>query len=382
MDKTLRALHLASFLGNIGDYANHQGFCKKFKEILPIEFTQLEIRKFYKNRGEMKFDDAFIDLINQHDVLILGGGGFFDLKWDYSNTGTTMDFSEELINKIKIPVLVNAMGYHEYGDVKEENILKFKNFLGIISQKKNWLISVRNDGSFSRMQARYPEYMDQVMKVPDHGFFFSPENYSRLGLQNQDAIWIGLNVTNDLFNEYFNKDVTAAEFNRLMSEGINQLLGENNRYKIILFPHVHQDIATIGTVLEGIEDRYKRENMVVAPLLMTSGSIEHVFDLYRICSVVIGMRFHTNVCGMSMNIPTVGLAGHEQISSLYDEFGLSERCIKVDNTQFFQELSGVIKSSLGSVDQIKKKYSKIMVTLNSEADAYRQKVVKWLDSLQ
>jgi polysaccharide pyruvyl transferase WcaK-like protein len=378
MKSKIKVLHLASFLGNIGDFANHQGFYKKFQEHIPAEFTQLEIRKFYKNRSEMKFDDSFLELIHTHDLLVLGGGGFFDLKWDYSSTGTTIDLSEKFIQDIKIPVLVNGMGYHEYEEVKEENVAKFKNFLKIITDNKNWFISVRNDGSFGRMKARYGSLVDKVLKVPDHGFFFSPKEYSRFGLEDKNTVWIGLNLTNDLFNECFNKGLGTEEFNQLMGKFINRILQENSRYKIILFPHAHQDISTTAAVIGAVEDKYKRERIVVAPLITVEASIEQVFDLYRICSLIIGMRFHTNVCSIAMNIPTIGLAGHEQISALYNELGIQERCIKLDTTQFIDRLEALLKDGLPASDQVKKAYQKVNLLLDKEVENYYKKLDEWM----
>ena len=379
----IKILHLASFSGNTGDFANHQGFYKKFTENIPAEFTQLEMRKFYKNRAELKFDDDFIKLINNYDLLVLGGGAFFDLKWDYSNTGTTIDFSEDFIKKIKTPVLVNAMGYHEFGDVDQQNINKFRNFLNLIINNKKWFISVRNDGTLERMCNRYGELIDEnrVLKVPDSGFFFSPKEYSQFYLDDKnETTWIGLNVTNELFNKSFNKDLDVDKFNGLISQFINKVLKDDGSRKVILFPHAHQDVSTIGIIMNEIEDKYRREKIVVAPLF-TEGKqpIEQAYDFYRICSCVIGMRFHANVCCVGMNIPTIGLAGHEQISSLYDELGLSKRCVKINSSQFVDELLSKLDSSLEMADVIKKEYSQVNIALNKRAELYHKRIKDWVN---
>ena len=355
--KKLKVLHLASFLGNIGDYANHRGFYKMFRKVAPVaEFTQVEIRKFYKNRSELKFDNNFLKQINNHDLLVLGGGGFFDLQWDYSNTGTTVDFTEEFINGIKIPVLVNAMGYHEYEEVKEKNVKKFKNFLNIILNKDNWFVSVRNDGSFERMFSRYGKLVNKVLKVPDSGFFYSPKRHCQLNLKDKNTIWIGLNITNDLFNKNFNKDLDVDTFNNLFGQFISQVLKENKNYKIIFFPHAHQDLITISIILNKLDDKYKREKIMVAPFVTQENSIDQVFDLYRLCLCVVGMRFHTNVCSVGMGTPSIGLAGHEQVSALYRELYMPERCVKLDNINFISELRNKLFKTIKSKNKIRLKY--------------------------
>jgi len=382
INRKIKVIHLASFLGNIGDFANHQAFYKQFKKNIPAEFSQVEIRKFYKNRAEIKFDDSFVQLINRHDMFILGGGGFFDLNWDYSNTGTTIDFSEKFIQDIKIPVLVNAMGYHEFKEVKEKNIKKFKNFLEIITSNKNWFLSVRNDGSFSRMQARYGNNItDKIIKVPDNGFFYCPENYYQFHLQDKDTIWIGMNITNDLFNKNFNNGLNADAFNYLMAQFVNRILKSKKKYKIIFFPHAHQDIGVIGAIMSKIEDKYKREKILVAPLFTQEKSIGQIFDLYRICSCVIAMRFHANVYAIGMNIPTIGLAGHQQIYSLYEELALLNRCVMANNDNFTDELFHKLSSTLNTEDKIVKDYVKINATLNKQAVLYHNKIKDWIKNL-
>lgn len=107
-------LHIASFSGNIGDVINHYGFYKSFN-IDESHIEKIEIRRFYRNcvgADKLNFDERLIDKINSKKVLILGGGGFFDVYWNESLTGTTFDMSQKFLDKIKIPVLVNASSYY------------------------------------------------------------------------------------------------------------------------------------------------------------------------------------------------------------------------------------------------------------------------------
>ncbi len=374
----LRVLHLAAFSGNIGDIANHQGFYKQFTKTIPATFTSLELRRFYKNRSELAFNEAFVEMVNQYDLLVLGGGGFFDLRWDASHTGTTMDFSEQLIQDIKVPVLVNAMGYHEFEDVQEAHVKTFNTFLTRITQHPRWFVSVRNDGSYARMQARYGKSMERVLRVPDHGFFFAPQHHDLCQLEDANTLWIGVNITNDLFSKRFNHELNTERFNVLMSDMLRRMLQERPHCKLILFPHTHQDVETIGTLLRMLEDKYKRERIVVAPLFVEGASVEHVFSLYRLCSAVVAMRFHASVCCIGMQIPTVGLAGHEQISSLYEELGLQEWCVKADREQFANDVLERVNQCLAQKDAIQERYTQVMHTLSEQSDLYLSRVKQWL----
>lgn len=76
-----KILHVASFVGNIGDNASHMGLHNILKSIVKIPFTidEMEIRRFYKNYNlpdKMMFDSQFVHLANCYDLLIIGGGWF------------------------------------------------------------------------------------------------------------------------------------------------------------------------------------------------------------------------------------------------------------------------------------------------------------------
>jgi polysaccharide pyruvyl transferase WcaK-like protein len=90
------------------------------------------------------------------------------------------------------------------------------------------------------------------------------------------------------------------------------------------------------------------------------------------------MRFHSNLCAIGMGIPSLGLAGHEQISSLYDELGLSARCIRLDDRQFVGKLLDKLNDTLQMLESIKEQYASINIKLNCQADLYYRQLREWL----
>ena len=105
----MKILHVASFVGNIGDNASHIGLYS----ILDVFFsdydvTALEIRRFYKNyqhADRRQFDEAFVKYANSFDLLIIGGGGFLDYWVENSATGTTLDMDPTLLPKLSVPFI-------------------------------------------------------------------------------------------------------------------------------------------------------------------------------------------------------------------------------------------------------------------------------------
>ena len=170
---TLKVLHLASFSGNMGDNANHRGIRKIFNKYLNFNMTydELEIREFYISWGKRFFDSSFADLVNDYDLLIIGGGNFFDLYLDKSVTGTTINMTEQILQKIKTPIVFFGVGFDPYKGITDELINRFKRFLDNLLESEKVFISLRNDGSVENIKKYIgEEYVKYICKVPDGGF--------------------------------------------------------------------------------------------------------------------------------------------------------------------------------------------------------------------
>ena len=132
----MRILHLAAFTGNSGDCLSHAAFQAQFRDTVCSEavFKEVNLRDFYKNNRLRRFDAAFAREINNHDVFVLGGDLMFDVRWPYSATGTTLDFSRDFIDSISVPVILNGIGYAEppgAADEGEQQVVftRFRDFI-------------------------------------------------------------------------------------------------------------------------------------------------------------------------------------------------------------------------------------------------------------
>ena len=379
----MRIIHIASHKGNIGDIFNHAGFYQYLDKIFDKKYSieKIELRDFYYSaKNKKNFDKVFADYINTFDLCIIGGGGFFDAQWDNSQTGTTLDFSVDFINSVKIPVIVNAMGYHEYPDKTNEIICqKFNNFLNKILDKSNWLVSVRNDGSFERIEKRYKNIaLNKILKVPDNAFFTILQPPRLFNPIQRESGVIGICVTNDLFSKYYNGNIKTTDFNRIIANFVNNQA--KCQRKIIFFPHTPDDINTINEVLRYVDGYTKRNQIVIAPF--EASDIQSVYNLaeyYKRCDFIIGMRFHSIIMGINLNIPTIALAGHQQIEGLFSELNLSDFCIKVNKTDIDEKLNVIINNLLND-NSIEKRYALIYRKLNSEKIFYLKNLKDFIES--
>src|SRR5699024_1444214 len=164
--KRINALHIASFNGNIGDNANHNGLRRNLEEILDnnISFDEIEMREFYQSWNLRDFNsNEFIDLCNSYDLIIIGGGNFFELKWDYSYTGTTVNLSDVTLSRIKTPILFFGLGCDIGKGSNRSTIKKFDNFLEMVTDSEQFMVTVRNDGSYETIEKLYgSKYYNKV----------------------------------------------------------------------------------------------------------------------------------------------------------------------------------------------------------------------------
>ncbi|TKD70741.1 polysaccharide pyruvyl transferase family protein [Pseudalkalibacillus hwajinpoensis] len=386
--KTIRALHIASFNGNIGDNANHNGFRTRLKETLGchVEYEEIEMREFYKSWAIRDFNsEDFVDACNSVDLVIIGGGNFFELKWDYSFTGTTINISEESLDKIKTPILFHGVGCDIAKGASESTVIKFESFLKKILNNKKNLISVRNDGSYETINKLYDgKYIEQIYKVPDGAFFFESKQFDFPEL-NSNYRSIGINVVSDMkdirFNGKSENGIEYEEFIEKFAEEINVFLYNNIEYQIILFPHIYSDLQAINDLLEKIDDRLRRTKIVIASCLTGSGSEEYIFGLYKQCEFILGMRFHSNVCSIAQEIPTIGMSSYKKIVDLYDEINLSDRVVEVNKRGFQNELREQIHYTINNIDEIKLRYKKANQKIYIESKYFYEGVKDWYTNL-
>ncbi|WP_313345194.1 polysaccharide pyruvyl transferase family protein [Sedimentibacter sp.] len=380
----IKALHVASFNGNIGDNANHNGFRKRLIETLgrEIDFTNIEMREFYKSWNLRDFNSYdFINLCNNHDIVVIGGGNFFELKWDYSYTGTTINIKEETLELIKTPILFHGVGCDIAKGASQNSIEKFRLFMERITSDKNIMVSVRNDGSYDTIKKLYGNLFDnKFYRVPDGAFFMESKKYDFPETKNNYK-FIGINVAADMKDIRFNSEVkdciSYENFINGFAIELNELLKKHENYQMLLFPHIYSDLGAIYDLLEKIEDKYRRTRFVVSPCLTGKGSEEYIFGLYKECDFIMGMRFHSNVCAIAQNIPTIGLCSYKKILDLYREVNLSDRVVEVNKFGFENFLREKIDSTIINLDNIRNDYKRVNSNVFKESVEFYDAVKNW-----
>ncbi len=378
--KKLSALHLASFNGNIGDNANHNGFYALMESIknYKFEYTELEIREFYWK--ERFFDSAFVDYANGFDILIIGGGNYFELWVDHSPTGTSIMIEPELFKQIKVPVLFNALGVDPGNGASQEACEKFKCFLDVILADPKNMISVRNDGALASI-CKYigGQYLDQIYWTPDAGIIVACDD----GFLQMDREYLAVNLAGDMLDVRFPNNaggISYSKFIEQIAEILLNTLYEGFVDEIVLIPHMYKDLGCINDLLGHFPDEIIRTRIVVAPLLHGKGSELKIFSIYKNAKITFAMRFHANLCSIGFGTPTIGLNSYIQIQQLYRELGISNYCVCVNKSDISDSLEAVLSIIKADLPKHRGRFCSISAKQKEYIAKYSKHIGLWLDS--
>lgn len=374
--RVLRVLHLASFAGNIGDLANHAGARRMLAECLGfrLEFTDLEIREFYwKQRS---FDDDFVGYANSFDLLIIGGGNYFELWVDHSATGTSIDISPECLAKLKVPTMFFALGVDTGQGYSQQSAHRFNAFMATILEQRSMFACVRNDGSARALREVLGEQTaSRIPTMPDGGFF---ADSAGCRLAEFDSGCIGINIAGDMLERRFNRGLDTDGFLRELANALRVVLDARPKLRIDLMPHIWRDSILIAQLLPMIPDPYLRRRISVGRLDPGETGLDRFLQNYRDFDLVLGMRFHANVCPIGMGVPSRGLLNYPQVDHLYEEIGMSDRLIDVRNAGFGNHLVNAVLHDLADLPSQRQRCIDRVAQLRHQAYATLTQVDGWL----
>lgn len=376
--KPLNVLHLASFAGNIGDLANHAGARLMFAKHLDFElsFTELEIREFYwKQRS---FDEDFIRYANSFDLLIIGGGNYFELWVEDSATGTSIDISPELLAAISVPTVFYSLGVDTGQGYTDQAATRFRGFISKVLSREDMFVCVRNDGSTLALQEVLGESeASQISMMPDGGFFALEKTHVQ-GERDVSTSSIGINLAGDMLERRFNGEISSGVFLEEMARSFTTLLEAKNHLTLELIPHIWRDVSLIAELLTLIPDRYLRRRISIAPLAPVKAGLADFLRRYEHHDLVLGMRFHSNVCSIGMNTPTIGLLNYPQVALLYKETQLQDRLVDVRCSGFGKKLEEKALQDLDNLDAVRGRYKTVMEQVNRQAHGTLAELNAWM----
>lgn len=382
LKKKLSVLHVASFIGNVGDNANHKGSEFLRNQFLDYEFeiTRKEIREFYWKEWIFNSED-FVEEANSYDLVMIGGGNYFELWVESSKTGTSIDLDLKYLKKINTPILFYSLGCDLGQGVPQTNVEKFRMFMDHLTNSEKYFVSVRNDGALGNIEKIYADrYKNKIVEIPDGGFFTNAPNLNHYELE-REMTNVLINVAGDMPEVRFpgtNGKITYESFTEEFAKIIEELSFEyKHNLNFIFVPHIFRDIKTSYDIISNINDKVRRKNVKVAPYLIGDKGHDYIFSLYKQTDLILGMRFHSNVCSYALKKNVIGLVNYVQISNLYKDINSNEY-VEVNKEGFTEEFKDKIRNHLNERESFENLSNKVKKTLFEEARIEYMKLNNWL----
>lgn len=298
----MKILHSYCLNFNIGDYYLGIGVKNLLRRYLPVDLIA------ETNLQGTVFNEYFIDNVvnKQYDFLVIGGGGIIHgAHWP---NGWFWLIREELIERIRIPFIVYGAGYNYFAD--EGGIPPVGKSHLAETLRHAAYFSVRNDGSHARL--RDQTGIDASV-VPDPGFHI---NMDRSYENPETAPFVVVQLANDKPEHRFR----GAEGEDAFVAGLRQaVMGLSRKYKVILAPHVRDDLAISHRVVEGIDNAAVWD----FPRYAFDRSAESV-GYYQNAEFVIAMRGHGQIVPFAFGTPVISLENHPKHVGLMHELGVAE----------------------------------------------------------
>ncbi len=379
MSGVKRILHLASFSGNIGDNINHAGFRPWFAGLcdVPIEWHQLEIRKFY--RGELSFSRDFPKFASESDAVVVGGGNYLELWPTNTVSGMTLDLPMEQMGSWETPILLNALGVDGGQGVSERGRQGLQVLVDWIAGDSRRLLSVRNDGSFAQVEALCrPSSLAHVHRVPDAGFFqvLSQPNTATYA----DSKQISVNLAMDMGSHRYpgGRGISYSEFCTLFAQVVAEVSASQAKASWVFVPHIYSDLRIISDVLAELPDSLRRTRVEVAAYGSGVKAAQDSMATYANSDLVLGMRFHSCIAGLSLGIPTIGLVNYPQVQKLFSEVGASQLAMDVSTAEGVAKLSQTILATLDDQSDSRRVAAEVLYRVGAERRRFEATLIKWL----
>ena len=371
-ENCIRVGQLASFIGNIGDLINHESFRIWFEQILEskVQWQNFEIRDCY--RGKKKLNPDFIEFSRNQDLVVIGGGNFFELWPENSCNGTSIDLSYMDLKAIDCPVFFNALGVDGGQGVGSQAQNNFKNFFNEIANDQQFFISVRNDGSITQLQEMGISTTG-VKHLPDAGFFYKNSSQT----PPPSNVSIAINIAMDMPHIRY-KDGTGEHFLNSISEVLKELSSSNLQMKFTLVPHIYSDLIFITRLLERLPEQIVREKITVERYDSSMFGAREIASAYAKSDMVIAQRFHANVIPIALGIPVIGLDSYPQIRNLYHELAIKENSLKIDTDDFVTNLIQKVSQILQNPDPINNLQASVLAKLELERYQVGRDLKSWL----
>ncbi|MDA7929268.1 polysaccharide pyruvyl transferase family protein [Akkermansiaceae bacterium] len=340
----MKILHTYCLNYNVGDYALGYGVKNVLRSHLHVDFIS------QTNIQGRDFNEYYIDEVvnKRYDLLVIGGGGIIHgAHWPQ---GWFWLIEKELISRIKIPFIVYGAGYNYFegeGDIPDRGVEHLK-----LTQEHARYFSVRNDGSYERL-LNATEINANV--IPDPGFHVP---LGRDWGAPVEGDFVVVQLADDKSDFRYGGEEKKMQFVHRMRGVISDLA---KKYKVIVLPHVFDDIRISEQVTEGIENAH-----VLNFSSYAFDQCEEVMKYYRDARLVLAMRGHGQIVPLGFRTPVVTFSAHDKVGGMMQSLGLSHYHADLHSDEFTTQVLDIVEEIEANREAVVVEIDKLMVGLEND----------------
>lgn len=277
-----------------------------------------------------------VNKFNQTSGIIIGGGGLF-LKDTNANeiSGWQWPCSVEMLHKIKVPVVLFAVGYNRFRG-QEDFAPVFTENLRAFAQQAEY-IGLRNYGSIRAIQQYVPDNLHYKLRYQPCMTTFLAKLYPSLCNYQQKEDFVAFNAAFDRSHLRFGDNI-----GKILDAMARTAKAISAHYPIKFYSHMPSDEAFLPFLQShGVPHEIVRLNSV------HPGEIVKAYARPRL---VIGMRGHAQMIPFGCNTPLVSVVSHNKMQWFLDDIQQPAWGADVLSATFEQDLLNRSWQALSNFD--------------------------------
>jgi lipopolysaccharide biosynthesis glycosyltransferase/polysaccharide pyruvyl transferase WcaK-like protein len=302
------------------------------KEVSPSNFTLIPLRD--------PVTQETIDKINQQDALVIGGGGLFLADSNPNEqSGWQWACPLELLEQIKVPIILFAVGYNRFRGQEEFAPIFEKNVQRLI--EKSAFVGIRNRGSIESLKSYLPESLHEKIHYQPCPTTILRHFYPDLP-QYQEASQptLAVNIAFDRHHLRFGQ----REHEILWSMGDAFLELERQGWQIKLFNHVSID--------NDARFWFKARGLFAQEVNIGGVPPIDILREYSQATIAVGMRGHAQMIPFGLHRPIYSLISHDKLQFFLDDINHSDWGVEVQDPNLGEKLVRDINNLYTNLPQI------------------------------
>ena len=335
--REIEALVLANIQSpNVGNGALVTGTLNSISTVNPKN----SISPSFYSWDQVTFADSifrhdFYEKVNESQLLLIPGAVTFNGREDHKKGGSRLNFTEQDLDKIRVPIIAQGLSYRFWSDGIYPNKHQLLQTMSYLNSRDNCLIGLRNDGTKAWLENLLGEEMTNMPECPDPGFFVGSPRFNDLGKD----LFISVNYE-DSINRYKDSNNLEQIIKTLVS--CCEIFAENTNEKIVFVPHSFEDYEMILMVCKRLKVGVLHKKVRV---LSMPGFEDHmqIYNHYHGARAVIAMRVHSLSPSLGMRLPTLVISTQNRMKTYMSNLKLERQIVELDDQNIVKKCESFLE---------------------------------------